>query len=143
MARKKKDASSPYPDDNPKTLFGIKKVPLHLVPPVAIAFEAMALKDGANKYGPYNWRTNRISVSTYIAAAKRHIDAYWDGEDVADDSKVHHLAHARACLGLILDALMIGKLNDDRPPKGASAAVQLAFTERDSQAKPKHKRRKT
>jgi len=41
---------------NPKDRIGIKKPPIHLVPPVAIIHEAMAFKDGADKYGPYNWR---------------------------------------------------------------------------------------
>src|SRR5262245_31056005 len=119
-----------YPDDNPKTALGLAKVPLHLVPPVSVAYEAMALKDGAKKYGPYNWRQGRITASTYIAACKRHIDSWWDGENEAQDSLVHHLGHAKACLGLLLDALSIGTLNDDRPPKGASSKVQLMFSEK-------------
>ena len=57
-----------YPDDNPKTAIGVTKVPLHLVPPSAKHFLAMALADGAKKYGPFNWREHAISVSTYVAA---------------------------------------------------------------------------
>lgn len=119
--------SSGYPDNNPKTAVGATKVPLHLVPPSATHYLALALEDGAKKYTPYNWRDKAISVSTYYAAAKRHMDAYWDGEDLATDSKVHHLAHAMACFALLLDAQSVGKLVDDRPPKGASPELQRNF----------------
>lgn len=115
---------SSYPDNNPKTVVGAKKVPLHLVPPSAKHFLAEALANGASKYGPYNWRDAAISVSVYRAAMERHMDAFWDGEDYAQDSGVHHVAHAMACCALILDAMTIGKLVDDRPTAGASAQLQ-------------------
>lgn len=117
-----------YPDNNPKTAFGAVKVPLDLVPPSSTHFLAQAFKNGANKYGPYNWREKGISSSVYYAAAKRHLDAWWDGEDLAEDSGVHHIAHAMACCALILDSMTVGTLNDNRPPKGASAALQKAYT---------------
>lgn len=118
-----------YPDNNPKTLLGVRKVPYHYVPPSAVIHLAMALKDGARKYGPYNWRSKAISSSTYFAACKRHLDAWWDGEEVAEDSGVHHLAHAMACMALLLDAESVGMLNDDRPPPGATARLLKRFTE--------------
>lgn len=117
-----------YPDNNPKTLVGATKVPLHLVPPSATHYLALALEDGGKKYGPYNWRDIPISVSTYKAAAMRHLDAFWDGEELASDSKVHHLAHAMACMALMLDAMTVGTLVDDRPTKGAAAQLQAAYT---------------
>lgn len=119
--------SGGYPDNNPKTAIGATKVPLHLVPPSAKHFLALALKDGAGKYGPYNWRDAKISASVYKAAAERHLDAFWDGEDYASDSKVHHLAHAMACMALMLDAMTVGMLNDDRPTKGASPELQAEY----------------
>ena len=115
--------ASKLPDSNPKTAHGCKKVPMHLVPPIVIASLAMAWKSGAEKYGPYNWREPGagISSSTYYAACLRHLSAWWDGEDNdPDNKKVSHLAHAAACLGMLIDAGSIpGQLNDDRPPKGA------------------------
>lgn len=113
---------SALPDNNPKTRQGVKKVPMHLVPPVAVAYAAQALEDGAKKYGPYNWRDESISVSTYVSAAKRHLDAYWDGEAVAEDSGQHHLAHAIATLAILIDALEAGCLHDDRPKPGGFPA---------------------
>ena len=124
-----------YPDNNPKTAMGALKVPLHLVPPSANHFLALAMADGAKKYGPYNWREKTISTSVYIGAVKRHIDAFWDGEDFARDSKVHHIAHAMACLAIMMDASTLGKLNDDRPPVGAIGDLQEIYTMRNTQAK--------
>lgn len=118
---------SGYPDNNPKTAIGVTKVPLHLVPPSAKHYLALALADGARKYGPYNWREHEISVSVYKAAAERHLDAFWDGENVAPDSRIHHVAHAMACCALILDAFTLGKLKDDRPLTGATPRLQAEY----------------
>lgn len=116
-----------YKDNNPKTLVGASKVPLHLVPPSAKHFLAEALGDGARKYGPYNWRDSKISISTYKAAMERHMDAFWDGEDYASDSGVHHVAHAMACCALLLDAMSIDMLIDDRPTPGAASGLQKEY----------------
>lgn len=115
---------------NPKDLVGVTKAPLHLVPSVAIAMEAAAMRDGARKYGPYNWREHAVSATVYVSATERHLRAWLDGEEEAEDSGVHHLAHARACLGILLDAIECGKLSDDRPPKGTMAETlkRLATT---------------
>lgn len=121
-----------YPDNNPKTVLGITKAPLHLVPPSATYHLATAFADGAKKYGPYNWREKTVSSSVYIAAAKRHIDAWWDGEAVSRDAQVHHLAHALACLAIIVDAESVGKLNDDRPAPGAASDLQDAYANKNS-----------
>jgi hypothetical protein len=100
---------------NPKDLVGAKKVSLSKIPSVALAHEAYALMDGAVKYGPYNWRDQPIQASIYVDAFMRHVSAWFDGEDYAEDSGGHHLGHARACLAIILDAQETGNLIDDRP----------------------------
>lgn len=110
-----------YPDDNPKTQFGLKKTPMHLVPPEAIRQMALAFANGADKYGPFNWREHTVSSTVYYAACMRHLTDWFDGVDVDDkapDSGVHHLGHALACIAIILDAKICGegKLNDNRPP---------------------------
>jgi hypothetical protein len=112
---------------NPKDLLGVKKADATKVPAVAIAWEALAMMDGAGKYGAYNWRDNKVVASIYIAALKRHVDAWFEGESEAEDSGCHHLGHARACLGILLDAEATGNLIDDRPvndsSRGALATV--------------------
>ncbi len=108
---------------NPKDLIGIKKLQMNLVPPASKAYQALAMDDGAKKYGPYNWRENKVVASIYYAALNRHMDSWWDGENDSLDSKIPHLAHAIACIGIIIDALETGNLVDDRPAPGAMSKL--------------------
>ncbi len=105
---------------NPKDRIGDTKPPLHLIPPTAEILEAVVMGLGARKYGPYNWRTAHVRATVYIAAAKRHLAQWLDGQDDDSESGVSHLAHARACLGILLDAQSLHCLIDDRPPPGIS-----------------------
>lgn len=123
---------------NPKDLLGMRKVPLSLVPPSSTIYQALAMKDGARKYDPYNWRSNKVVASIYVDACKRHLDAWFDGEGEADDSGVPHLGHALACIGIIVDAFESGNLIDNRPPAGPAARLLKKFIE----VTPKPKRRK-
>lgn len=102
---------------DPKGEAGSKKTPLQLLPPSALAAAAWAHKLGADKYGAWNWRENKVCSSTYIGAIKRHLDAWIDGEDVDPESKVTHLAHIIASCNILIDAEKFGTLVDDRPPK--------------------------
>lgn len=115
------------PDSNPKTSLGLLKPPMHLIPMAAQVHMAQAFRDGAAKYGPYNWRHKPVSVSVYVAAAWRHIGQFFDGEDYDPISQVHHLGHAMACLAIILDWYGI---NDDRPPKGDGSKLIERFTQK-------------
>jgi hypothetical protein len=107
---------------NPKDLLGSKKVPLGQVCPVAMAHESCAMLDGDLKYGFRNWRQKDVVARIYIDAALRHLQSWAEGEEVAEDSGVHHLGHARACLGILLDAQENGNLIDDRA-KGVFSKV--------------------
>lgn len=107
-------APAPRPQ-NPKDIHGYKKVDLSLVPDIAVFHEAAAFIDGAEKYGPYNWRDHAVLARVYIAACKRHLDYWMAGQENASDSGVHHLGHARACLAILLDAQATGNLIDNRP----------------------------
>jgi Domain of unknown function (DUF5664) len=121
---------NPEPDEtNPKDRIGITKPQLHLVPPALTIHVAKAMENGEQKFGAYNWRAKKVRSTVYISAALRHLLAYLDGEDVAQDSKVHHLGHAAACMGIVLDAEATGNLIDDRPEKGAAARLIEQFTQ--------------
>ncbi len=115
------------PGTNPKDALGIKKAQLNLVPPASVIYQALAMEDGARKYGPYNWRQNKVIASIYVAAAMRHLMAWQDGEENAGDSGKPHLGHALACLGILVDALETGNLVDDRPVKGAASQLIAKF----------------
>jgi hypothetical protein len=47
----------------------------------------------------------------------RHIFDWFEGQERASDSKVHHLGHVIACATILLDAQANGNLIDDRPYK--------------------------
>lgn len=102
---------------NPKDAIGVSKAPMHLVPGSAKAYLAMAFLEGALKYGKYNWRIAGVRASIYLDAMERHMEKFKNGEDVDQATKVPHLASVMACCAIILDADLVGKLNDDRPPR--------------------------
>lgn len=79
----------------------------------------IGLLEGALKYGRTNWRESGVRASIYVDACKRHLDAWFEGEDCAPDSGSPHLANALACLAIIVDAQAAGKLVDDRAYNGA------------------------
>ena len=121
-----------YPDDNPKTVFGLKKPSMSSVPPTALLHLMKAFADGRAKYGLMNWREKTVSSTIYYDAAFRHMLAWYDGERLADDSGVHHIGHAMACLAIILDAEETGNLNDDRPTPGVFADLVKEFTTKET-----------
>jgi hypothetical protein len=116
--------------ENPKDRIGVRKPPLHLIPPAAEIMESVVMGLGAKKYGAFNWRSTNVKASVYVAAARRHLLQWFDGQNDDPESGVSHLAHARACLGILLDALATGHLADDRPVAGAGAQLieQLTAT---------------
>jgi hypothetical protein len=101
---------------NPKDQIAVAKLPLHLVPSTLPIYAALAFAEGASKYGAYNWRAAGVRASVYRSALDRHLAKWWNGEDADPATNVPHLASALACIGIILDAQLCGKLTDDRPP---------------------------
>jgi len=105
---------------NPKDLEGSKKPQPSLVPPSAILHLAEAFKEGAKKYGSYNWRTTQVQAMIYLDAILRHVYAVIDGEDIDPESGKHHLAGVLASAAIYIDALETGNLIDNRPVKGVA-----------------------
>lgn len=99
---------------NPKDAIGSDKLPLHLWPTTATAVGCLGLLDGALKYGRSNWRHAGVRASIYYDACRRHLDAWFEGEDLDPDSGLPHMAHALACLAIVVDAEAAGKFTDDR-----------------------------
>lgn len=127
---------------NPKDAIGSDKLPLHLWPPTASALGCLALLDGALKYGRANWRGAGVRATIYYDAARRHLDKWFEGEDVDEDSGLPHLAHVLACIAILVDADAVGKLNDDRQlPAGYLAYVQR-LTPNVARLKAKHAERR-
>lgn len=118
-------------DNNPKTRFGMTKPNPFVVPPASILYQSLAMMEGARKYGPYNWRENKVTASIYVAAAMRHLMQWMDGQDNDDNpggSGKPHIGHALACLGIIADATETGNLIDDRPVAGKASDIIAKWT---------------
>lgn len=108
---------------NPKDALGAAKVPMHLVPPSSTILQAFCMDDGNIKYGPYNVRMENIQAIGYISAAKRHLDAYMDGQDFDSVTGKPHLGYALATIGLVIDAWLNGTLIDNRPVPGVGGQL--------------------
>lgn len=115
-------------ETNPKDLIGITKPDLALIPPASIIYEALAMQDGAAKYGPYNWRKKKVRAMIYLSALLRHTLALIDGQDIDPKSGKPHIGHAKACLGILADAKETGNLIDDRPIPGPAAELIEKYT---------------
>lgn len=109
---------NPPPSTDPKASQAIQKPQLQLIPPALNEETAKALMRGAEKYGFFNWRENKVEMMTYLGAMKRHIDCLIEGEDIDPDTGAHHLGCVAAGCGIVLDARKHGTLVDNRPPKG-------------------------
>jgi hypothetical protein len=100
---------------NPKDVAASTRAPLHLVPAIGAIHASLACRDGALKYGPYNWRDKPIELMSYLGALERHIARIKDGEDIDEKSGASHLGHIIATCSILLDAQHCATLIDDRP----------------------------
>ena len=113
---------------NPKQSYGDLKPNLSLNPGVASTYQALAHEHGAKKYGAFNWRESGVEAMTYVAAAKRHLDDWVDGEEISSDTvdtdrPVHNLGGVMASVAILIDAMHCGKMIDNRPSPGGSSEL--------------------
>lgn len=120
---------------NPKDAIGSVKLPLHLWPAEATALGSLGMLDGDGKYGRNNYIAGSgVLASIYVDAAKRHLDAWFSGEEFdpdlvfSDDGEpdcgVSHLGKALACIAIVVKAQAHGKLIDDRDFSGSPGAYR-------------------
>lgn len=100
---------------NPKDAIGIKKAPMSTVSALVLAEVGVAMLEGAAKYGRHNYRAVGVRSSVYYDATRRHLDKWWEGEDLDPDSSLSHITKAITSLVVLRDAMIQGKLEDDRP----------------------------
>lgn len=101
---------------NPKDVEAQKlgKAPLEYLEPIADRQIAWAMKYGGDKYGIRNYTISPISARVYVGAMRRHLADWSEGEDIASDSGLHHLAHVGANVHVVLKAIHVAKFIDDR-----------------------------
>jgi dATP/dGTP diphosphohydrolase len=99
------------------TKFDDGKVPLDLLSPYFLSGISEVLAFGAVKYEPYNWARG-ITYRRVYAALLRHLFAFWGGENLDEETGLHHLWHAGCCLMFLTHYEArsdIYKMFDDRP----------------------------
>lgn len=104
-------------DSNPKDAVGIRKAPVSTIPGTVIAELGVAMLEGARKYGRHNFRIMGVRASVYRDAVWRHMNNWWEGEDIDPDSGLSHITKAIASLTVLRDAMIMNNWEDDRPPK--------------------------
>jgi hypothetical protein len=77
--------------DGDKLMYG-------LLPPLALEETVKVLTFGAKKYEPDNWQFVPDSKRRYFDALQRHLWAWKQGEQIDQESRLPHLAHAMCCL---------------------------------------------
>lgn len=128
------------PSTNPKDAIGSVKLPLHLWPAEATALGCLGMLEGRCKYGRNNYVAgDGVIASIYVDAAKRHLDAWFSGEEFNPDLLftedgepgvgLSHLGNALACIAIVVKAQAHGKLIDDRDFSGSPGAYRK-FVER-------------
>src|ERR1700761_3491157 len=89
------------------------KVDLSLIPMISNIEHAKAFMVGEKKYGRYNY-TKGHKASQLAAAAQRHLNAWFNGEEHDPKDGQHHLGSVMACCSMILRQAELGTLKDDR-----------------------------
>jgi len=112
----KKMQTSEGKKTNPKDSVGVKKAPISTVPGTVVAEIGCAMLEGARKYGRHNYRIDGVRASVYRDATWRHLNKWWEGEDIDSDSGLNHITKAIASLVVMRDGMICDKFIDDRPP---------------------------
>jgi hypothetical protein len=112
---------------------------MELLPPSALVEAAKVFTFGAVKYDPIlpdgrrddrtsanNWRQGMRWGRTY-GAMQRHLQAWWDGEDLDPESGESHLSHALCCLMMLSEYEQKKEfhIHDDRPYRGREADNEI------------------
>lgn len=95
------------------TKHDIGKPMMGLISGVFLVGLAKVLTFGARKYAAHNWRKG-IALSRAYDALQRHMVAFWDGEDLDQESGLPHLDHAACELMFIRETWERRKDLDDR-----------------------------
>src|SRR3990167_4724582 len=99
-------ASVAKKDTNPKDAVGVRKVSFSMLCWPVLANVALAMLEGARKYGRHNYRVIGVRASVYFDAAGRHLTAWYEGEDIDPDSDLSHVTKAIATLMVLRDGMI-------------------------------------
>lgn len=128
---------------NPKDAVGVRKAPMSTVSAAVMAEVGVAMLEGAAKYGRHNYRAVGVRASVYYDATLRHLFSWWEGENIDPDSGMSHITKAITSLVVLRDAMIQGKVTDDRAPCSAEFYAALnaraaAILDRHADKSPRH-----
>ena len=106
-----RDETIPMPQEGVK--FDADKARYDLIPPEIEEAIAKVLTFGAGKYGSRNWELGMRWGRPY-AALRRHMAAWWRGEDNDPETGMPHTWHASCCMAFIVAFEARGIGTDDR-----------------------------
>lgn len=112
-------------ESNPKDIIGTRKAPMSTVSAAVMAEVGLGMLEGAAKYGRHNYRIVGIKASVYYDSTMRHILSWWEGQDIDADSGLNHVTKAICSLVVLRDAMISGKMSDDRPPSVGEFYTEL------------------
>lgn len=75
---------------------------MDLIPAVPLMQVGAVFGYGAQKYSDNNYLAGDMSYGRVYAAAQRHLNAWWGGEEFDPESGFDHLAHATTCLLMLM-----------------------------------------
>ena len=81
--------------------FDQDKARYDLIPPEVEEAIAKVLTFGASKYGERNWELGMKWGRPY-AALRRHMGAWWNGENTDPETGMSHLWHAACCIAFLV-----------------------------------------
>lgn len=73
--------------------YDVGKPRFDLIPAKPMRIIAEVYTMGAAKYADRNWEKG-IAYSRIYGAVQRHLNAFWSGQDLDEESALPHLAHA-------------------------------------------------
>lgn len=127
-------------DTNPKEQIGLAKLPLHLWSPLASAYGSLGLLNGM-KYGYGNYKATPVLASIYIAAIKRHLSAWEEGQECDPVDGVPHFGAILANVAILLESRAVGTMVDDRQIQGGYLKEVEKLTEIANSVQELHKHR--
>jgi hypothetical protein len=84
-----------------------------LMPPKSLEQIAAVYTYGASKYAPRNWEKG-MDWSRVYGATQRHLNSFWAGQDLDEESTLEHLAHAAFGILALLEYARTHPELDDR-----------------------------
>lgn len=92
---------------------GSKPQRMDLLPPGALLKISEVYEFGSRKYDDHNWRKG-YSWSLSYAAMQRHLNLFWSGQDLDEESGLPHVAHAAFHMFTLLTFMEEQREFDDR-----------------------------